>query len=208
MYLDELKEMLKLLKFESEKIEEFANFYIFKLEELESKQVGYSIDTNGNSLICDKEGSWKREWIVVGYETLCGDPIIIDTNEVKLPVSLLMHGMGEWTGGTFISELTDLFVKELKSVSSFISERSNQNINPRITCAELDELLKNSINKDIYGDIDQWKSMLDPIYVSTKEYEESLAKKVKKLSVQGMKINEISDVLNMYIENIYIFKKE
>lgn len=43
--------------------------------------------------------------------------------------------------------------------------------------------------------------MLDPIYVSAKEYEELLAKKVKKLSVQGMKINEISKVLNMSIEN-------
>ena len=35
MYLnDELKEKFKLLKFESENIEQFANFHIFKLEEL------------------------------------------------------------------------------------------------------------------------------------------------------------------------------
>lgn len=88
-------------------------------------------------------------------------------------------------------------------MNSFISEKSNQNINPRITCNELDDVISNVINEDTYGDIDEWKFMLEPLYVSTQEYEESLTKKVKKLSEEGMKIYEISIVLNMPIKNTY-----
>lgn len=199
----EIKEKLLKLKNEVEKIEDLIKFNIFHLDDLECEQVGYSIDKEGNSLISNEEGAWKSEWIVIGYEILCGDPIIIETNETGYPVSSLMHGMGDWNGGIYLSDSLDKFTDEIIKINQFISKKSMENAVPRITCESLDNLIKEIIEEDEYGDFDNWKSMLDPIYESTKEYEDDLTRRVKKMSEDGLKIQEISDRLNMAIKETY-----
>ena len=200
---DDIKEKLLQLKSEVQKIEDFINIRIFDLDDLENKQIGYSIDSDGNSLVSDEQGSWKSEWIVIGNEVLCGDPIIIDARKFGVPVSLLTHGMGDWTDGINLSESLDKFTNEIKSINNFIYKKAEQNIVPRITCRELDNLIENIIKDDKYGDADNWKSMLNQIYESTKEYEDNITKKVKKRYDDGVKIKEISDELNMNSKDIY-----
>ncbi|AGX44771.1 hypothetical protein [Clostridium saccharobutylicum] len=200
---DDTKEKLLQLKSEVQKIEDFINIRIFALDDLENKQIGYSIDSDGNSLVSDEQGSWKSEWIVIGNEVLCGDPIIIDATKFGVPVSLLTHGMGDWTDGINLSESLDKFTNEIKSINNFIYKKAEQNIVPRITCRELDNLIENIIKDDKYGDADNWKSMLNQIYESTKEYEDNITKKVKKRYDDGVKIKEISDELNMNSKDIY-----
>src|SRR6266513_5104465 len=64
-------------------------------ENLDEEQVGYSIDTNSNSLITGKDGDWKEEWIVIASDQM-GDPIIIDVSSVELTVLSAEHGEGTW----------------------------------------------------------------------------------------------------------------
>jgi hypothetical protein len=63
--------------------------------ELEAGQVGYSVDVEGRSLI-GGDGGWRAEWVVIGIETLLGDPIFVDVTTPQLPVFTAMHGMGKW----------------------------------------------------------------------------------------------------------------
>ena len=48
-------------------------------------QEGYRFDLNGKSLITEKDGDWKENWLVVGSDS-SGDPIIIDTSSPNLVV--------------------------------------------------------------------------------------------------------------------------
>ncbi|MBU3104296.1 hypothetical protein [Clostridium gasigenes] len=205
--IGEIKEKLGILKKETEKIEEFTNFRIFNLYKLKEEQIGYSIDSNGNSLVLNEDGSWKHEWIVIGYEVLCGDPIIIDTKEVTFPIFTLMHGMGEWNAGKYLSESIDKFINEINKVNKFICERTMADITPRVTCKSLDNLIDEIIEEDEYGDVDNWKSMLYPMYNSTMEYEDALTKKVKIMYGNNMKIKDISVALNMSVKDIYGYLK-
>lgn len=69
---------------------------LYRADELDSAQLGCSVDTTGRSLVGDDPGSWSSDWIVIGNETACGDPIFLS---VAAPYSVFtaMHGQGEWT---------------------------------------------------------------------------------------------------------------
>src|SRR5690348_10851647 len=69
---------------------------LFRAAELDEGQVGYSVSPDGKSLCTGKQGAWQPNWLVVGYETACGDPLFIHTDNPALPVFTAMHGEGEW----------------------------------------------------------------------------------------------------------------
>ncbi|MPM97460.1 hypothetical protein SDC9_144633 [bioreactor metagenome] len=114
-----------------------------------------------------------------------------------------MHGMGDWDGGIYLSESLDKFINAIRKLNKFIDEKASVNSVPRITCDDLDNLINEIIKEDKYGDLENWKSMLDQIYESTQVYEDTLTMKIKKLSEEGMKINEISINLNMSVKDVY-----
>ena len=62
---------------------------------LENEQIGYSIDTNGISLVSEKEGDWQKKWITIAHDNL-GDPFIVDTGSKTLTVLSAAHGEGIW----------------------------------------------------------------------------------------------------------------
>ena len=68
---------------------------IYAIGEIEKGQIGYRVDPNGNSLIGDGD-RWRHNWIVIGHEDLCGDPIFIDTESGDMPVLTAVHGQGSW----------------------------------------------------------------------------------------------------------------
>ena len=39
---------------------------------------------------------WQPNWLVVGYETLLGDPIFVDLDDPELPVMTAMHDVHPW----------------------------------------------------------------------------------------------------------------
>ncbi len=61
------------------------------VDQLETMQQGYSIVPAG------QETDWHLEWVVIGTDGLCGDPIFIDTSIASYPVYTAAHGMGEWS---------------------------------------------------------------------------------------------------------------
>lgn len=69
---------------------------VYRPKELTSAQIGYSIDPKGRPLFGDKNGDWRKTWLVIGYDETCGDPIFIDTSEEGYPVYTAMIGQGRW----------------------------------------------------------------------------------------------------------------
>jgi hypothetical protein len=63
-------------------------------EEFEAGQTGYSISSDNQSLCSGEDGAWKPEWLVIGFDTLIGDPIILDTSNSTIMSA--MHGEGVW----------------------------------------------------------------------------------------------------------------
>jgi hypothetical protein len=54
---------------------------LFGADELEQGQVGYAVASDGKSLCSHNHGAWRQNWTVIGYETACGDPLFIDTDD-------------------------------------------------------------------------------------------------------------------------------
>ncbi len=58
----------------------YTTVVIFSESELEEAQVGYSESDSGETFRGEKKGDWKKSWLVIGFEDLCGDPIFVDLN--------------------------------------------------------------------------------------------------------------------------------
>ena len=61
--------------------------------------------------------------IVIAYETMCGDPIIIDLSEEGYPIFSLMHGMDSWSGGDFLADSMESFINFMKDIGDFLTEK-------------------------------------------------------------------------------------
>jgi hypothetical protein len=85
----------------------------FTPEQLQDGQLGYSINQEGQSLVGNQEGDWRINWVVIGNESCCGDPIFVDTADNKLPVYSAPHGMGEWEP-ELIATSFDNFIEIIK----------------------------------------------------------------------------------------------
>ena len=68
------------------------------------------------------EGSWKKEWLVIGYEDLCGDAIFIDTASEGYPVYTAVHGEGAWRPKPIATTLNG-FAQAMKDVSTIVRGR-------------------------------------------------------------------------------------
>jgi hypothetical protein len=82
---------------------------VIAAEEIQQAQSGYSVGPDGRSLTGTGEGDWQPSWLVIAYETLCGDPIFIDLAQPGMPVHTAMHGMGEWWPGRIADSAASFF---------------------------------------------------------------------------------------------------
>lgn len=69
---------------------------LFSAGELADGQIGYSVAPDGSSLCSGEAGAWQPNWVVIGNETACGDPLFVDIRATTLPVFTAMHGEGAW----------------------------------------------------------------------------------------------------------------
>jgi len=97
---------------------------LFEPHELDSNQTGYSRDVAGRNLTGTAEGEWRSEWLVVGQEDMCGDPVFIDISNDDLPVFTAVDGEGIWEP-TLLATSLNGFVAGLRLVSQLGANRSN-----------------------------------------------------------------------------------
>jgi len=74
----------------------YSTIHVYRPDELESGQLGYSVNPEGESLVGDQDGGWRSTWLVIGYDEICGDPLFIDISVEGYPVYTAMHGAGRW----------------------------------------------------------------------------------------------------------------
>lgn len=94
------------------------------VDELEEAQIGYSIDPSGPSLVDGEPGSWQRQWVVIGYEDGCGDPIFIDAETESFPVYTAMHGKGNWEPNLIATGLLN-FAAAMREIATVAKGREN-----------------------------------------------------------------------------------
>lgn len=64
-----------------------SDIHLYAKNEIEDAQIGYSKDGNGKKL-----KNWIGDnFLVIGHDSCCGDPIIVDLSEEKLPVYSMFH---------------------------------------------------------------------------------------------------------------------
>lgn len=104
MYLEFLKEL------DRTNVEiGYGGVNLFKGEEIASRQVGYSITSDGKKLSGLEDGDWKPSWLAIGYEIALGDPLFIDVELPSSPVMTAMHGEGAWAPEIIASNLAGFF---------------------------------------------------------------------------------------------------
>lgn len=116
---------------------------LFGAGETEQGQVGYSVAPDGNSLCSHDPGTWRPNWTVIGYETACGDPLFIDTDDSALPVLTAIHGEGSWEPQPVATSF-DAFVRSLEEFARISEGRSNpvERDNNPLSPAERDSFLR------------------------------------------------------------------
>ena len=135
---------------------------IHSANEIQEAQIGYSVDPDGNSLVTNEEGSWKENWLVIGYEDLCGDPIFVDTQTDGWLVYTAMHGAGSWNP-ILISSSIESFAKALEMISELGKGRETPvelERNP-LPSGERDEALKEIQRENPEADMGFWREWLD-----------------------------------------------
>lgn len=135
--------------------------HLFDVEQMNDGQIGYSVDEDGNSLMNDEEGSWKKEWLVIGYEDLCGDPVFIDILADGFPVYTAMHGAGSWNARLIAGTLKG-FAGALEIIASLSSGRESPvelEANP-IPSYERDRALAEIRNNNPGADMEFWELWL------------------------------------------------
>lgn len=199
---------LKEAKHLSSIIEDLIGFQLFDLDQLEKGQIGYRIDSEGNTLVSNEEGSWEETWVVIGYETLCGDPIVVDLGEEGYPVFLLMHGMGSWEGGSSLAESIILFYHAVNDIYKFITENGLLEGNSPIHRNNLKLLIDKLLEENEYVDFCTWEALLRPLFDRAEKYENAIKRRVKELSSQGLKISAISNEIGISSKEVFKYMKD
>ena len=97
---------------------------LFSAAALAEGQVGYSVGEAGEDLTGENDGDWRANWLVIGDEDICGDPILVDLSETDLPVFTAAHGQGRWDPEMLASSLAG-FVKALAEIDRVSQNRRN-----------------------------------------------------------------------------------
>lgn len=97
----------------------YSGICLFPLDQLQAAQQGYGIIPEGD------ETDWRPEWVVVGNEELCGDPVFIDIDDDEFPVYTAAHGMENWR-----PQLLAFSFRHFLQIMEQLQELSRRRANP------------------------------------------------------------------------------
>ena len=139
----------------------YGEINIFKLENIEKEQIGYSVSENGKSLTGNKNGDWKKKWVVIATDNM-DDPIFVDIENQNLPVFIAEHGNGEWEEN-YIAISIENFSQILNDLKQLSIKRENPvqiEKNP-ISETELEIFLSKTKEENKGMDVEYWEILLE-----------------------------------------------
>ncbi|WP_315113102.1 hypothetical protein [Clostridium intestinale] len=140
----------------------YDDIYLFKVDNIEKEQVGYSIDRDGNSLILNEEGSWKANWLIIGFNENSGDSYFIDTSSNDYPLYISMHGEGAWNP-TMIADSYMNFIDILTELQRLSRGRENPvalELNP-IPSKDIEKFISGIESKNMKSEVWYWENLFD-----------------------------------------------
>jgi hypothetical protein len=96
---------------------------LFRPDHVPRGQLGFAVASDGESLAGIGPGDWRPEWIVIGHETACGDPIFA-SDEAPHPVSSAIRGEGSWDP-KLVAPSIEAFAQCLRAFQGFAAGRSS-----------------------------------------------------------------------------------
>jgi hypothetical protein len=97
---------------------------LFRPNDVSQAQVGFAVASDGESFVGTGPGDWRPEWVAIGYDMACGDPIFA-SQETPHPVFTAMHGEGAWEPKR-VSPSLDVFRECLTVFQRFATGRNTQ----------------------------------------------------------------------------------
>ena len=107
------KEIKKIFENKINDVEIGLNtIHLFKKNEIDEAQIGYRTNQDGIKI---------KEWIgdnyyVIGEDSMCGDPIIVDVIKKELPVYTMFHD--DWNTMRLIAESLDEYINILEKIKN------------------------------------------------------------------------------------------
>ena len=125
-----------------------SDIYLYSKDEIEDAQIGFRVDDKGNKI----EDWIGDNYVVIGNASCCGDPIITDLSNEKLPVYSMFHD--DWSSLQQISIDFEQYIEILNKIDE--ADIGNEN--------EKDELI--SYIKAIVPEegIEYWESLIQVGY--------------------------------------------
>ena len=132
---------------------------LFSEAELEDAQIGYRVGEAGEDFAGNGDGDWRANWLVIGNEDGCGDPIFIDLSESTFPVFTAAHGQGRWDPESLASSFTG-FIDALGEVDRVSQNRRNpvQLERHPLSQVEKEQVMKQIAKVSGNADLEFWES--------------------------------------------------
>ena len=99
-----------------------GEIHLFSEDEINEAQTGYRFDANGNAI-----SDWIGDnFVVIGHDSSCGDPIIADTSDDNFPIYTMFHD--DWSSKQIIASSFKDFLNILKLIqSSKLNDEASKN---------------------------------------------------------------------------------
>jgi hypothetical protein len=140
----------------------YTKIHVYRPPELELGQVGYSVTPTGLSLAGEGDGDWRKNWLVIGYDETCGDPIFIDISKKAYPVYTAIMGRGRWDPQPVAISL-EAFTHSLSALRAVAKGREYPALlekNP-LTLPEKEGVLEAIRYHNPGMDLSYWEAILD-----------------------------------------------
>lgn len=125
-----------------------SDIYLYQEDEIEKGQLGYRVKSDGE-LIEDWIGD---NYIIIGKDSCCGDPIIADITDKNLPIYYMFHD--DWDSLQHIAYSFEQFLELLEMIDE--TDISNE--------VEKDELIEKILDNCPEDGSDFWESIIQCAY--------------------------------------------
>ncbi len=128
-----------------------------KLRDLDSVATGFEQDFEGMSFNYDRDKDWPKNWLLIGYDRVVGDPVIIDAKSENLVVMTAIKSE-KWQSFVIADSFTN-FVKIVEQFKAISTGRENPEAlqqNP-YNSTELNQFMNSIRNSNPKTDVSYWQ---------------------------------------------------